>query len=73
MKAAAKRDVELKSLSQYYAREKPTNGLMLGFAAVEPKELERGVKELARLLEFDHSGYIRRSARGYVPEIEEGM
>ncbi len=48
--AAAKRDVELKSLSRYYAREKPTNGLMLGFAAVEPKELQRGVEELARLM-----------------------
>jgi GntR family transcriptional regulator/MocR family aminotransferase len=48
---AAARQVELKSVSRYYAREKPANGLVLGFAAVEPKELERGVKELGRLLE----------------------
>ena len=49
---AAKRQVELKSVGQYYAaKKKPTNGLVLGFAAVEPKELQRGVKELARLLQ----------------------
>ena len=48
---AAKRQVELKSVSQYYAaKDKPTNGLVLGFAAVEPKELQRGVEELAQLL-----------------------
>lgn len=49
---AAKRQVELKSVGPYYAsKKKPTNGLVLGFAAVEPKELQRGVKELARLLQ----------------------
>jgi len=48
---AAKRQLELKSVSQYYSGKKPTNGLVLGFAAVEPKELQRGVKELARLLQ----------------------
>ena len=72
VKAAAKRDVELKSLSQYYAREKPTNGLVLGFAAVEAKELQRGVTELARLLELDESRYIRRASRGYVSVLEDG-
>ena len=72
VKAAAKRDVELKSLSQYYAREKPTNGLVLGFAAVEPRELERGAKELARLLELDDSRYVRRSSHGFVPVLEDG-
>jgi GntR family transcriptional regulator/MocR family aminotransferase len=56
---AAKRQVELKSLSQYYPGKKPTNGLVLGFAAVEPRELQRGVKELARLLELDGSRYLR--------------
>jgi hypothetical protein len=45
---------------------------MLGFAAVEPKELQRGVTELARLLEFDDSRHIRRAARGFVPVIEDG-
>ncbi len=56
---AAKRQVELKPVSQYYSGKKPTNGLVLGFAAVEPKELQRGVKELARLLELDTSRYLR--------------
>jgi GntR family transcriptional regulator/MocR family aminotransferase len=49
--AAAARQVELKSLSKYYSGEKPMNGIVLGFAAVEPKELRRGVEELAGLLQ----------------------
>jgi GntR family transcriptional regulator/MocR family aminotransferase len=51
VRQAAKRQVELKSLSRYYSRLRPANGLVLGFAAVEPKELERGVKELAAILQ----------------------
>ncbi len=47
---AAARQVELKSLSKYYSGGKPMNGIVLGFAAVEPKELRRGVEELAALL-----------------------
>ena len=67
---AAKRQVELKSVSQYYAGKKPTNGLVLGFAAVEPKELQRGVKELARLLELDGSPYLRGAFGEHHPELE---
>lgn len=48
--AAAKRNVELKSLSRYYFGRTPRNGVVLGFAAVEPRELRRGVDELARAL-----------------------
>jgi len=49
--AAAKRDVEVAPLSRYaYGRTK-RNGLVLGFAAVDAKELGRGVEELARALE----------------------
>jgi GntR family transcriptional regulator / MocR family aminotransferase len=55
VEAAAKREVELKSLSRYYSGKKPMNGLVLGFAAVEPKELRRGVEELAALLHSKRS------------------
>jgi GntR family transcriptional regulator/MocR family aminotransferase len=55
VEGAAKREVELKSLSRYYSREKPMNGIVLGFAAVEPKELRRGVEELAGLLQSKRS------------------
>ena len=50
-KQAAEKDVELKSLSRYYSGQKPMNGIVLGFAAVEPGELRRGVKVLAELLQ----------------------
>lgn len=50
VKAAAEKQVELKSLGRYYSREKPKNGIVLGFAAVEPRELRRGMEELAGLL-----------------------
>jgi len=49
-RAAEKRNVELKSLSRYYFGRTPRNGLVLGFASVEPRELRRGVEELARAL-----------------------
>jgi len=67
VKAAAGRQVELKSLSQYYSEDKPKNGLVLGFAAVEPKELERGARELALLLEVDGSRYLRPGPSPYQP------
>jgi len=50
-RAAADREVEVVPLSRYaYGRTK-RNGLVLGFAAVDGKELKRGVDELARALE----------------------
>jgi GntR family transcriptional regulator / MocR family aminotransferase len=51
VKAAEKRNIELKSLSRYYFGSAPGNGIVLGFAAVEPKELRRGVEELAAMLQ----------------------
>ena len=49
--AAAKYDVEVLPLSRYaYGRSKG-NGLVLGFAAVDARELRRGVEQLARALE----------------------
>ncbi len=50
-KAAAERDVEVMPLGRYaYGRSRP-NGLVLGFAAVDGRELRRGVEELAKVLE----------------------
>jgi DNA-binding transcriptional MocR family regulator len=46
----AKRNVELRTLRQYSFGRAPANAVVLGFAAVEPKELRRGVEELAGIL-----------------------
>jgi GntR family transcriptional regulator/MocR family aminotransferase len=50
-RAAAERNVEVRPLSRYAYGRAPRNGIVLGFAAVEPRELRRGVEELARVLE----------------------
>ena len=49
--AAAERNVEVVPLSRYAYGRTERNGLVLGFAAVDTKELRRGVEELARALE----------------------
>jgi GntR family transcriptional regulator/MocR family aminotransferase len=50
-KAAAKFDVDVLPLSRYaYGRSK-SNGLVLGFAAVDAKEIRRGVEQLAKALQ----------------------
>ena len=48
--AAAKKNVEVIPLQQYGFGRVRGNGIVLGFAAVEPKELRRGVEELAAVL-----------------------
>ena len=45
---AAARDVEVVPLGRYASGRPRREGLILGFAAVDPKELRRGVDELAR-------------------------
>jgi GntR family transcriptional regulator/MocR family aminotransferase len=50
VQAVARRNVELRTLRQYSFGRAPANAVVLGFAAVEPKELRRGVEELARVL-----------------------
>jgi GntR family transcriptional regulator / MocR family aminotransferase len=50
-RAAAERDVEVNPLSRYAYGRTSRNGLVLGFAAVDEKELKRGVEDLARALE----------------------
>jgi len=48
---AAARDVEVVPLSRYASGRPRREGLILGFAAVDPKELRRGVDELAQILQ----------------------
>jgi GntR family transcriptional regulator / MocR family aminotransferase len=47
---AAVRDVEVVPLGRYASGRSPRDGLILGFAAVDPKELRRGVAELAKVI-----------------------
>jgi len=49
--AAARRNVEVTPLNGYYQVEVSREGLHLGFAAVDAREIRRGVKELAVALE----------------------
>ncbi|MFZ0522033.1 MAG: PLP-dependent aminotransferase family protein [Candidatus Acidiferrales bacterium] len=51
--AAAKRDVEVVPLSRYSKGRVPREGLQLGFAAVDAREIRRGVQELAIALEAE--------------------
>ena len=52
-RAAAEKNVEVVPLSRYAFGRAPGNGIVLGFAAVEAKELRRGVQELASVLRAD--------------------
>jgi len=47
---AASRNVEVIPLDVYASGHSPREGLILGFAAVNPRELRRGVEELMRVL-----------------------
>ena len=49
--AAAARDVEVTPLGRYTLGPVRRHGLQLGFGAVDPTEIERGVRELAIALE----------------------
>ncbi len=48
---AARREVEVIPLSRYASRRLSRQGLLLGFAAVDARELRRGVEQLGRALE----------------------
>jgi GntR family transcriptional regulator/MocR family aminotransferase len=50
-KEAALRDIEVNSLSRYARGRAGRDGLLLGFAAVDEREIRRGVRELAGVLE----------------------
>jgi len=60
--AAAKRDVEVTPLSRYSRRRMAREGLQLGFAAVDAKEIQRGVRELAIALEKNYVSFIAELA-----------
>jgi len=49
-RAAEQKNVEVRPLRRYAYGRAPRNGIVLGFAAVEPKELRRGVEELSVVL-----------------------
>lgn len=49
-RAAAERNVEVIALSEFCRGGQLRQGLQLGFAAVGPKEIERGLKELRNIL-----------------------
>jgi GntR family transcriptional regulator/MocR family aminotransferase len=48
--AAALRNVEVVPLDVYASGRSRREGLVLGFAAVDPRELRRGVEELGKVL-----------------------
>jgi DNA-binding transcriptional MocR family regulator len=50
-RAAAARKVEVIPLSWYQRGRGGREGLQLGFSAVDPPEIERGVQQLAQALE----------------------
>jgi GntR family transcriptional regulator/MocR family aminotransferase len=50
-RSAVRHDVEVVPLSRYAYGRSRRDGLMLGFAAVDVRELRRGVEQLARALE----------------------
>lgn len=51
VQAAARRGVEVVPLSRYSRRPMPRQGLQLGFAAVDTRQIRRGVEDLAQALE----------------------
>ncbi|MGA9881717.1 MAG: PLP-dependent aminotransferase family protein, partial [Candidatus Sulfotelmatobacter sp.] len=61
--AAANREVEVTPLSRYSRGRMAHEGLQLGFAAVNAKEIERGVRELAIALESELRTFHRSGNR----------
>jgi GntR family transcriptional regulator / MocR family aminotransferase len=64
--AAAKRNVEVTPLNIYSQGNAASTGLQLGFAAIDAKEIRRGVQDLAISLEgmqASHRGVSRTSRR----------
>jgi GntR family transcriptional regulator/MocR family aminotransferase len=57
--AAAKRNVEITPVNRYSRTRTTSNGVQLGFAAFSPREIGRGVRELAIALEAEQKAVIR--------------
>src|SRR6185503_1716557 len=53
-RAAAARHVEVVPLSRFFRDAPPIQGLQFGFAAVDAREIRRGVRELAAVLDLQH-------------------
>jgi DNA-binding transcriptional MocR family regulator len=51
--AAARRNVDVTAMDRYTHGEATRGGLQLGFAALDVKEIRRGVRELAIALESE--------------------
>jgi GntR family transcriptional regulator / MocR family aminotransferase len=49
-KRAAERGIEVVALSDFWRGGTPRQGLQLGFAAIEPREIKRGLVELRKIL-----------------------
>ena len=50
-RAAAARGIDVTPLSRHSRAPRKRDGLQLGFASIDPKEIRRGVRELAKALE----------------------
>jgi GntR family transcriptional regulator / MocR family aminotransferase len=70
-RAAAARGVEVVPLSAYHRGRPTREGLQLGFAAVDAKEIRRGVTELASALEMESKG-IQRAALSSARRTQQG-
>jgi GntR family transcriptional regulator/MocR family aminotransferase len=57
--AARTRNLEVTPLRRFYRGPMPRDGLQLGFATVSPRDIRRGVSDLAQILE-----QLRDSKRG---------
>jgi len=62
--AAAKRHVDVTAIGRYSQGTVMPEGLQLGFAAVEVKEIRRGVRELAMALEGERKA-LRRNSQSF--------
>jgi len=68
---AAGRGVEVMPLSEYWlGRPAGPDGLMLGFAAVRPDALNRGMERLADAIEAAREGGLQTASRRSVAAIE---
>jgi GntR family transcriptional regulator/MocR family aminotransferase len=59
--AAAKRNVDVTPLDHYSVGKTTRNGLQLGFAAMDVKEIRRGVRELEIALDTPDASFSERS------------
>ena len=61
--AAARRNVDVVPVDHYSQGKVMPNGLQLGFAALDVKEIRRGVRDLAAALEDEHKSFPHGSPK----------